>query len=138
MREGPSEPAIRRGLQPPQAASVKSRGGERCGKGGTRSRQVRYGKTSESEPPMTCRNTTDGVRTGEECRPWDKFGRILETGPCGTRLVGGVSPYQALVWNVGTCRPDAKGDVQVEAPMRTRVPMRGTGAEQPVIGKKVL
>ena len=27
---------------------------------------------------------------------------------------------QALVWNVGTCRPDAKGEVQVEAPRDER------------------
>ena len=77
---------------------------------------MRYGKTSVSEPLMTCRNRPDGVRTGDECRPWEEFGRSLKPGPIGTRLVGGVSPYQALVWNVGTCRPDAKGDVQVGGP----------------------
>ena len=27
---------------------------------------------------------------------------------------------QALVWNVGTCRPDAKGEVQVDAPRDER------------------
>ena len=27
---------------------------------------------------------------------------------------------QALVWNVGTCRPDAKGEVQVETPRGER------------------
>ena len=77
---------------------------------------MRYGKTSVSEPLMTCRNRPDGVRTGDECRPWEEFGRSLKPGPIGTRLVGGVSPYQALVWNVGTCRSDAKGDVQVGSP----------------------
>jgi len=102
---------------------------------------VRYGKTSVSEPLMTCRNRPDGVRTGEEWRPWEEFGRILETGPSGTRLVGGVSPYQALVWNVGTCRPDAKGDVQVGGPhedQRTDAGHRGGAArsrdEGPVMG----
>jgi hypothetical protein len=39
---------------------------------------------------------------------------------------------------VRTCRPDAKGDVQAAKPARTRVPMRGTGAEQSVVGMKVL
>ena len=24
---------------------------------------------------------------------------------------------QALVWNVGICRPDVKGEIQVEAPL---------------------
>jgi hypothetical protein len=38
---------------------------------------------------------------------------------------------------VRTCRPDAKGDVQAAATARIRVPMRGTGAEQSVVGRKV-
>src|SRR5262245_23771318 len=36
--------------KPPQAAAVKSRGGERCGKVGTRSRQVWSREASASEP----------------------------------------------------------------------------------------
>src|SRR6266516_1158411 len=38
------------GFKPPSAASVKSRGGERGGKGAPRARQVGVKKTSESEP----------------------------------------------------------------------------------------
>jgi hypothetical protein len=53
------------GCKPPQAASVKSRGGERCGKGGQLVRQVRVEKASESEPLMTCRKPMDGIETGE-------------------------------------------------------------------------
>jgi hypothetical protein len=34
----------------------------------------------------------------------------------GIRHRGGVNRDQALVWNVGTCRLDVKGEVQVEAP----------------------
>src|SRR5262249_39960378 len=41
--------------KPPQAAAVKSRGGERCGKVGTRSRQVWSREASASEPSMKCR-----------------------------------------------------------------------------------
>src|SRR5208283_1894854 len=41
--------------KPPQAAVVKSDGGERCGNGGTRSRQARLREASASEPLMTCR-----------------------------------------------------------------------------------
>src|SRR5258708_12801603 len=42
MKEGPSRSAIRcADLKPPQAAVVKSNGGERCGKVGTRTRQAR-------------------------------------------------------------------------------------------------
>jgi hypothetical protein len=49
-----------------------------------------------------------------------------------------VNLIQALVGNVGTCRSDVKGEIQVEETTRMKVPMRGTGAEQSVVGKKVL
>ncbi len=44
--------------------------------------------------------------------------------------------FQALLGNVGTCRTDAKGEVQVVSAMRARVPMRYTGAEQLVVVMK--
>ncbi len=44
--------------------------------------------------------------------------------------------FQALLGNVGTCRVDAKGEVQVVSATRARVPMPGTGAEQPVVVMK--
>jgi hypothetical protein len=34
----------------------------------------------------------------------------------GIRYGGGVNLIQALVGNVGTCRSDAKGEIQVEDP----------------------
>jgi hypothetical protein len=36
--------------------------------------------------------------------------------PGGIRHRGGVNLHQALVWNVGTCRPDAKGETQMVTP----------------------
>jgi hypothetical protein len=45
-------------------------------------------------------------------------GGALETGPRGIRLGGGVNSDQALLWNVGTCRPDVKGDVQAGDPRK--------------------
>ena len=65
-------------------------------------------------------------------------GGVLETGPRGIRLGGGVNSDQALLRNVGTCRPDVKGDVQAGDPRKARVPMRDTGAEQSVVGTKAL
>src|ERR1700730_6275875 len=43
-------------LKPPQAAVVKSDGGERCGKVGTGFRQARLREASASEPLQKCRN----------------------------------------------------------------------------------
>src|SRR3954451_10431758 len=107
-------------------------------KGGRQSRQVRSGEASESEPLMTCRNAKGDVKTGGSSSFRDQFGGCPEDRPSDTRHVGGAKPDQALVWNVRTCRSDAKGDVQAAQPARIRVPMRGTGAEQLVGGRKVL
>ncbi len=54
----------------------------------------------------------------------------------GVRCGGGVTLFQALLGNVGTCRTDAKEEVQVVSAMRARVPMRYTGAEQLVVALK--
>jgi hypothetical protein len=35
-------------------------------------------------------------------------------GPIGIRHIGGVTLIQALVRNLGTCRSDVKGEIQVE------------------------
>ena len=73
-------------------------------------------ETSASEPLKTCRkvhrrrqNRVGLVSPGEV---WE----IPVYCPDGVRHEGGVTLLQALVWNVGTCRPDAKGAIQVEAP----------------------
>ena len=54
----------------------------------------------------------------------------------GVRCRGGVTLFQALLGNVGTCRMDVKGEVQMGNAMRTSVPMPGTGAEQLVVVRK--
>jgi hypothetical protein len=51
----------------------------------------------------------DGVRTGGGGRPGISLSGDLKPGSSGIRLEGGVTLDQALAWNVGTCRSDAKG-----------------------------
>ena len=87
-------------------------------------------------PPPVRR--VDIPKTGGAIFSRDQRGGGPEAWPSGIRHVGGAKPDQALVWNVRTCRPDAKGDVQAAKTARTRVPMRGTGAESSVVGLKVL
>jgi hypothetical protein len=58
--------------------------------------------------------------------------------PTGARHKGGVNLDQALVRNVRTCRPDAKGAAQVEDTTSARIPKRGTGTEVSVVGLKAL
>jgi RNA-directed DNA polymerase len=64
-------------------------------------------------------------------------------GPGGVRHEGGVSLIQALVRNVGTGRPDAKGEIQVGGPHegeRTEAGRRDgvtrSRAEGPVMGRE--
>ena len=54
----------------------------------------------------------------------------------GVRCVGGVTLFQAFLWNVGTCRLDVKGKVQVGDTTRMSVPMSSTGAERLVVVMK--
>ena len=44
-----------------------------------------------------------------------------------------MTQFQALLGNVGTCRTNAKEEVQVVRVTRARVPMWYTGAEQLVV-----
>lgn len=69
-----------------------------------------------SEPSLTCRKRRDVIETRLQRLAWDKLGGRPAYCPGGDRHQDGVSPVQALVWNVGTCRPDAKGDLQVADP----------------------
>ena len=137
------------GLKPPQAASVKSRGGERCGNGGLPARQVRAGKASESEPPMTCRKRIDDIKTGVESLSRDEPGGYLLTA----QAVSGIKAARAQLrlW-CGTCEPVApippavhwtaevprpqEGGPQAAGTARGRVPMRGTGAGRLVVAMR--
>lgn len=85
-------------------------------KAGLRFRQVGSAETSASEPLMTCRKRMDDVETGGMSLTRDKSGRCPDFGPDGIRHGGGVTVDQALARNVGTCRPDAKGEIQTGGP----------------------
>ena len=80
---------------------------------------MRSEETSASKPLMTCRNSLDDVETrGMVVASGTSAGGALEPDPRGIRLGGGVNSDQALLWNVGICRSDVKGDVQVGDPRK--------------------
>jgi len=79
---------------------------------------VRSRETSESEPSMNCRKRMNDVKTGDGGRSGINTGGVLKTGLCGVRLEGGVTLDQARIWNVGTCRSDAKGEAQAGSPRK--------------------
>ena len=66
-----------------------------------------------SEPLTRCRKRIGDVETGVLTLSQDKVQRVPAYCLDGVRHAGGVNLIQALVWNVGTCRPDAKGEAQV-------------------------
>jgi hypothetical protein len=72
------------------------------------------------------KTSTGDVETGRLTLLQDKSRE--EPAYClgGVRHRGGVNLSQALVWNVGTCRSDAKEETQSGGPTRIRVPMRDT------------
>ena len=86
------------------------------GKGPEVRDQVRTAETSESEPLMKRRKSYNRcLNRGLDNTPGQVW-RVPDYWPGGIRRRGGVTAVQARVWNVGTCRPDAKGAVQVETP----------------------
>ena len=87
---------------------------------------------------MRCRKQKDDVKTGGVHYSRIGPGENLFTAWTAFRHKGGVNLSQALVWNVGTCRSDGKGETQSGGPMRVRVPMRDTGADQLVVVLKSL
>ena len=127
------------GLKPPQAASVKSRGGERCGKGAPRVRQVRAEKANESKPLMTCRKRIDDIKTGRESFSRDEPGGYLPTA----QAVSGIKAARAQfrLW-CGTCEPVAPIPIRpfiwacaATRPARGRTPSRRNGKGQSTVAE---
>ena len=101
------------GSKPPQAAGVKSPGGERCGKRRKQFRQVWLKETNVSEPLMTCRNVSNRRRNRDlDFYPASKGWERPAYCPTGVRHEGGVNLGRASVRNTGTCRSDVKGETQ--------------------------
>ena len=69
---------------------------------------------------MTCRKRIDDVETGGKSLTRDKSGGWPDCCPDGIRHEGGVKLNRALARNVGTCRPDAKGEIQMGGPHEDR------------------
>src|SRR6266498_4508181 len=124
--------------KPPQAAAVKSRGGERCGNAGTRFRQARSREASASEPLQKCRKRIRRCQNRGVTLPPGSARGNPEACPSGIRHVGDAKLNQALVRNVRTCPPMQRERSQAAQTARIRVPKRSTGTEQLVVGTKAL
>lgn len=99
-------------------------------------RQVRNRKMSTSELSITHRDVVTNVKTGLVPLPQDKSNSYLITELDSVRCGDSMILFLALVWNVRTCRSDAKGKIQVIDTTRMKVPTPSTGTEQLVVVKK--
>jgi hypothetical protein len=86
-----------------------------------------------------------GIETGVQLLPRDKPGGYLFTALVVPGIEVARARIQALVWNVGTPRPDAagcvlerlvKGRIPNGGSVRERVPMRGRRADRLVVVRK--
>jgi hypothetical protein len=93
-------------------------------------------KTNESESLMKCRKRMNVIKTGVQSLLRDKAREKPAYCPSGDRHRGGVSSVQALMRNVGTSSLDVQGRTPSGRPARGRVPMRGGGADRPVVVMK--
>lgn len=75
-------------------------------------RPVSVQEAIENEPLMRCRNRKDDVRARFQALTWDKSGRCSAYCLGGIRHRGGVTRTEAFMWNLGTCRPNAKGKLK--------------------------
>src|SRR5690348_6073281 len=116
MRVGSSGSGCRARVHHLKLLWLNGRGGERSGKRRGITRQVRAGKTNGSEPLMTCRKRRDVIETELQLLARDQARRVPADWPSGGRHKDGVSPAQARVRNVGTCRLDVKGVLRVVVP----------------------
>jgi len=93
------------GPKPPQAAAVKSRGGERCGKGGPEPVRCEPRRRAEANHPMTGRKRIDGIESGVESLPRDEPGGNLSTAQAVPGLK--VARARFRLWH-GTCEPASR------------------------------
>ena len=93
------------GPKPPQAAAVKSRGGERCGKGGSEPVRCEPRRRAEANHPMTGRKRIDGIKNGVESLPRDEPGGYLPTAQAVPGLK--VARARFRLWH-GTCEPASR------------------------------
>src|SRR5207245_11620581 len=80
--------------------------------------------------------TPDVIETERQCRARDQARGQPVYCLGGDRHKGGARPVQALVLNVGTLVPMLRENFEVADRRRSRVPMRGEGADGLVVAKK--
>ena len=102
-------------------------------------RQVRNREMSKPEPLLRRRNQVILASKPGSTR-YSGISLQVKSECCagGVRREGGMNLFQALLWNCGNQSHECKGRLPSGETIRDRVPMSCTGAEQPVVVKKLL
>jgi hypothetical protein len=82
--------------------------------------EVGFEETSESKLSMKRRNSIEDVETRSGDHSGNNASGVLKPGSRGVRLEDSANSKQALGWNVGTCRRNAKEKNQVGCPSKDR------------------
>ena len=91
-----------------------------------------------SKPSMRCRNHHSDVETKVRVDLRDKLKRKPVYCLSGVRHGGGMNLILAYVWNVGTRRPDAKEETQVDTTQESEYRCRRRGRNSLVVVMKLL
>ncbi len=147
MEVGPPEPPAGGGSKPPQAAPVKRRGSERCGKGAQKGVRCESRRRTTVNRRRSVETNLDDVKTEDVLLPWEKPESSLLTA----RAASGIKAARArLRLSCGTWEPAVsmpgktrhspgrtrKGDPQAAETARGGVPKRGAGTDCPVVVMK--
>lgn len=102
-------------------------------------RQVRNREMSKPEPLLRRRNQVILASKPGSTR-YSGISLQVKSECCagGVRREGGMNLFQALLWNCPNQSHECKGRLPSGETIRDRVPMSCTGAEQPVVVKKLL
>jgi hypothetical protein len=107
--------------------------------------QVRTEKANVSEPLLTCRKRSDGIKTRVQLLPWEESGGCLFIGQMVSgmkvararfRLRCGTWERLAPILLVGCWTGRQEGESQAAETVRERVPMRGRRADRLVVAMK--
>ena len=116
---------------------IKSMCGERLGKRwNKRFHQVCAEKMNESEPPMQRRKCKDVIETKLLALVWDKVWKKPVYCPSDDRRRGGMSSDTGFCREHGNLSFRCEGRLSSGRPIRDRVPMLSTGADQLVVVMK--
>jgi hypothetical protein len=135
------------GSKPPQAAPVKCRGGERCGKGVPKGVRCESRRRTTVNRRGSVETNLDDAETEDVPLPREKLESNLSTAPAASGIkaararfrlpCGTWEPAVSILGRSGRMSERTReGDPQAAETARGGVPKRGAGTDRPVVARK--